>query len=117
MTQKSYNLKWNGNLATDRARAGAGRGLGLAAEHLLGEARKQVPLEEGTLERSGTPSVDRGALKAAVSFDTPYAVRQHEEMTWKHDQDRKAKYLEDPYNAEQGAIRDIIAAEIRRALA
>lgn len=116
MTQKSYDLKWHGKLATEQERRGAVRGLKLAAEHLLGEARQQVPLEEGTLERSGVPSVDESSLKAAVSFDTVYAVRQHEELTWRHDAGRKAKYLEDPYNTEQDTIRDLIAAEIRRAL-
>lgn len=116
MTQKSYDLKWRGKVVTAKEKAGAVRGLELGTEHLLGESRKQVPLEEATLERSGTPSVDRGALKAAVSFDTPYAVRQHEEMTWRHDPGRNAKYLENPYYSEQDVILGIIAAELRRAL-
>jgi len=64
------------NLGKVRAaqRAGAIRGLRMAAEHVLGEARKRVPIEEGTLERSGVAQVDEGSLRAAVSFDTPYAL-------------------------------------------
>jgi hypothetical protein len=98
------------------AREGAARGLHLAAEHLLAEANRRVPLDEGTLERSGTASVDAGALEAAVSYDGPYAARQHEELTWRHLPGREAKYLEKPARQEAPVMLDLIAAEIRRAL-
>ncbi|MER7363574.1 hypothetical protein [Nonomuraea wenchangensis] len=116
-------LKTNLGKILAAERAGALKGLKVAAEHLLKVARDQVPHEEGTLERSGDPdvtpgalSVDEANLRAAVSFDMPYAVRQHEELTWKHDEGRKAKYLEDPMTSEQTTMRDLIAAEIRRSL-
>ncbi|GAA1994374.1 hypothetical protein GCM10009799_20600 [Nocardiopsis rhodophaea] len=98
------------------AEAATARGLGKAAEHLLGESRQEVPLEEGTLSRSGTSVVDRSDLNAAVYYDTVYAVRQHEELTWRHDAGRKAKYLEDPLNREQQTMLALVAAEVRRAL-
>ena len=66
------------------------------AEYVLGQAIEQVPLEDGDLSNSGKVSAQGN--KAVVYFDTPYAVRQHEEMNWKHDEGRKAKYLEDPMN-------------------
>lgn len=91
----------------------AARGLALAAEHVLGEARKTVPIEEGTLERSGATSLDPENLKAAVSFDTPYSVRQHEDMTARHDPGRTAKYLENAINTEREAVKEIIARTIR----
>lgn len=97
-------------------RAGAVRGLALAAEHLLQASRLQVPIEEGTLERSGVASVDPASLRAAVSYDTPYAVRQHEDLALSHDDGRKAKYLEDPARDEAETMRALIAAQIRRAL-
>lgn len=104
-------------------RAGAVAGLKIAAEHLLQKSRELVPHEEGTLERSGTPAdrpgaldVDEENLRAAVSYDTPYAVRQHEELTWQHDEGRQAKYLEEPMNTEQTTMRELIAAQIRRSL-
>ena len=97
-------------------REGAVRGLQKGMEHLLQVSRKEVPHEEGTLERSGVASVDPGTLTGAVSYDTPYAVRQHEDLTLGHDAGRKAKYLEDPANSEAGTIADIVAAEMRRAL-
>ena len=52
--------------------AAAVRGLVKATEHLLQVSNTLVPLEEGTLERSGVASVDEGSLRGAVSYDTPY---------------------------------------------
>lgn len=69
------------------------------AEYVLAQAMQEVPHEDGDLQASGKVSTDPANQRAAVSFDTPYAVRQHEEMSWKHDEGRKAKYLEDPMNA------------------
>ena len=74
-------------------RAGALAGLVLGGEHVLKLARDRVPIETGTLERSGAVS-DDGKGTVAVSFDTPYAVRVHEDMTARHDAGRSAKYLE-----------------------
>lgn len=93
-------------------RAGAGKGLFLAGEHLLGEARNLAPHEEGDLARSGGTS--QSGLKVAVSFDTPYAVVQHEDMTLRHDEGRTAKYLEGPMNAERDTFGKIIATSVRR---
>lgn len=88
------------------------KGLALAAEHILTESRRVVPIEEGTLERSGATSVDGN--RAAISYDTPYAVRQHEELGYRHDAGRQAKYLEEPMLAERDTAMDIVAEQIRR---
>lgn len=109
-------LDWDGVAVTADMRAAAVDGLKLGAEHLLGESRKEVPLEEGVLERSGVATVDAASLTAAVSYDTPYAVPQHEELDWRHDEGRKAKYLEDPAAREAPVIGEIVAAAIRRKL-
>ncbi|WP_205314877.1 minor capsid protein [Nonomuraea lactucae] len=109
-------LKLNTQQIKARQRAGAVKGLKVAAEHLLQVSRELVPHEEGTLERSGTVSADEANLRAAVSYDTPYAVRQHEELTWKHDPGRQAKYLEEPLNTEAATMMELVAAQIRRSL-
>lgn len=92
----------------------AAHGLFLAAEHVLQVSNTKVPHEEGTLERSGTTSVDAQQLRAAMSYDTPYAVRQHEDMSARHDEGRTAKYLENAMNGEKATVARIIAGEIRR---
>ncbi|WDZ91145.1 hypothetical protein [Nocardiopsis sp. HUAS JQ3] len=99
-----------------RTHAAEARGLGKAAEHLLGASRQRVPIEEGTLERSGVASVDESTLEAAVSYDTEYAARQHEETTWQHDAGRSAKYLEAPFEEEHDTMLALVAAEVRREL-
>ncbi|WP_293787759.1 hypothetical protein, partial [uncultured Aeromicrobium sp.] len=58
-----------------RKRDAAAVGLARAAEHVLGVSSDRVPLEEGTLMRSGSVNVDADNLVAYVSYDTPYAVR------------------------------------------
>lgn len=115
MTQHA-RIRWNTQAVEGRAHAGAARGVRLAVEHLLQVSRARVPIEEGTLERSGTATVDEQALTGAVAYDTPYAVRQHEDMTLRHDAGRGPKYLEQPLNEEAATMQQIIAAQVRRAL-
>lgn len=91
----------------------ANRGVALAAEHILGVSNAHVPIEEDTLEKSGTVTTDPANFSAAVSYDTPYAVRQHEDMDLRHDAGRNAKYLENAFNSETVAVRQIIADTIR----
>ncbi|WP_326678511.1 hypothetical protein [Streptomyces sp. NBC_01237] len=109
-------LTWNGNAVIRGTHDGAVRGLRLGSEHVLQVSRERVPIEEGTLERSGTATVDEQSLTAAVAYDTPYAVRQHEEMDYRHDAGRTAKFLELPMAEEADTVGEIIAAEMRRAL-
>lgn len=88
-------------------------GLRLGGEHVLKLARDRVPIEEGTLERSGKVS-DDGDDTVAVSFDTVYAVRQHEELTWRHDAGRSAKYLETAVAEGAKAVSQLVRAAVRR---
>jgi hypothetical protein len=113
MTQRS-ELTWEGAAAGKAIRAATVRGLLLWAEHLLGESRAIVPLDEATLERSGVASVDERILTAAVSYDTPYAVKQHEDESIVHRNGRQAKYLERPFIATRGLAPKIIANQIRK---
>jgi hypothetical protein len=55
---------------TSRGRRLASEGLQRGLEHVLAESRKIVPLDEGTLERSGR--VDVEGMDGAVSYDTVY---------------------------------------------
>lgn len=91
-------------------------------EDVLGESVRRAPIKEGTLRGSaelgfrinGTTLLEgegaygqavelvtglaaRGELRlieAVVSFNTIYALRQHEELEWDHPLDGQAKYLE-----------------------
>ena len=112
---QNYRLTWNGRrLWTNGGKQRAARGLQLAAEHILAESNKLVPLDEGTLQRSGEVSVDAEGMAASVSYNSPYAVRQHEEMTWRHAPGRQAKYLETAVNTSRADCARIIQQELRR---
>ena len=109
---KGWKVTVNKSIAPN-VRKAANRGVAIAGEHILGEALKLVPIEEHILEESGTVTTDPDNLKAAVVFDTPYAVPVHERMDLKHDEGRSAKFLEIPMNSETDAVKKIIAATIR----
>lgn len=98
------------------AKDGAAYGLFLSAEHVLGESNAHVPIEESTLQRSGRATVDDDALQAAVSYSTPYAVTQHEDLTMEHDPGRTAKYLENAMNTQRSVCQDIVAQQVRARL-
>ncbi|MFG2976302.1 hypothetical protein ACGFYY_25380 [Streptomyces sp. NPDC048331] len=105
-------MSWEGRrLWGQRGQRLAEDGLQRALEHLLAESRKIVPLDEGTLERSSR--VIRNGLEGAVVYDTVYAKRQHEELTWKHLPGRKAKYLEGPLNSERAVMLELMAVPLR----
>ncbi|SDM77397.1 minor capsid protein [Streptomyces wuyuanensis] len=105
-------MSWTGQrLWTDRGRRMASRGLQRALEHCLTVSNQRVPLDEGTLERSGRVDVD--GLNGSISYDTPYAVRQHEELTWKHLPGRQAKYLESAVNSERAVMLRLMHVSLR----
>lgn len=107
------DMQWQGRrLWTERGRRAASEGLTRALEHTLGVSQTLVPLDEGPLQRSGKVVVN--GLDGAISYDTVYAVRQHEELTWKHAPGRQAKYLEQPLNTERGTMLALMAVPLRR---
>lgn len=106
-------MKWNrANLA--KFDAALKRGLLDGAEHLGEAANRTVPHEEGTLQRSGKASQE--GYRAAFSYDTPYAVRQHEDTRLRHDPGRRAKWLALTLSERALAIQQYIAATIKRAV-
>lgn len=88
------SFQWFGEEAKLKLLAARAGALKIGAEYLLEESNRVVPIEEGTLGRSGAVDVDPVAGLATISYDTPYARRQHEDLTFRHDPGRKAKYLE-----------------------
>ena len=108
-------------------------------EQILTEAIDLTPIDTGTLRRSGTVSVGElppfvlvhQAAEAGsrtrypeplsestvvyISFNTPYAKRQHEELL-NHPRGGQAKYLEQPFESRKGDALKAIAAAIAKAL-
>ena len=99
---------------TPQMQDAARRGVRLAGEYVLGESQDIAPHETGDLQNSGRVSMDAKTATAYVSYDTPYAVVQHEDMTFQHDPGRRAKYLEGPLNESKAAVTKIIQQTIAR---
>lgn len=92
-----FKMSWDGDRAIARIRDKATPAMRHCAEFVLDESRKQVPYRTGALSRSGAP--DAEGYEATVSYDTPYAIKQHENRKYNHADGRKAKYLEDVVNS------------------
>ena len=107
------SLTWNGDTIAAAVKQAEQRGVRLAAEHLRTTAVQQTPLETGTLRNSAQVTAD--GIKAAVSYNTKYAVKQHEELGYAH-KDGQAKYLESATVSERSKMLDIIGQQIRGAL-
>lgn len=97
--------------------AAAETGVKEACEALLSDSRDEVPYDQGDLSRSGKVTVvtEGRTVTGAVSYDTPYAVRQHEDTTLRHDTG-KAGYLGDPLRANVSRYLGHVADSIKRAL-
>lgn len=103
---------------TDGVRKGARQGMAEAMLHLETEANKSVPHDEGTLERSSDTGVedDSSGVTGSLSYDTPYAAAQHENLALHHDGKGRAKWLELTMAEQRHALGQIVAARIREAM-
>ncbi|RJO69772.1 hypothetical protein D5S18_28130 [Nocardia panacis] len=110
----AFSMRWEGRAVSAVARVGLEEGLFQAAEVLLAQSNALVPIEEGTLQNSGTAEVRDG--KGRVGYNTPYALRQHEDLTLRHPNGRTAKYLEKPLNQFGPQLEAIAGAAITRRL-
>lgn len=111
----NVTVSWYGDRAKQIYKRGAEQGLFLAANHVLTEANRTVPWDQGPLERSGGTDVDRGSLQASIYYDTPYARRQHEEVTWNHPKKGRAKWLELTMQEQARTVNQILAQALRQA--
>ena len=81
---------FNGELLEEEVIKAGVKGLRKCGEIILKKAQDNAPVLTGALVRSGT--VQKRGTEVEISFNTPYALRQHEEHK------SKSKYLERPFN-------------------
>jgi hypothetical protein len=136
------NNKWRIKEAVKIAEEAGLKALRTGAEAILTEAIDETPIDTGTLRRSGTVTVGAlpdgaqvyeaaesgtemkdafpnkiGKEKAVyISFSTPYARRQHEELGYNHPLGGKAKYLEDPFNRNKKKVLQYAEKQVKKAL-
>lgn len=116
MTDVDIRIVWHGAHITQQVKDAVNEALLECGEDLLRESGMLVPLNTGILEGSGEVSQNEIALTANVSYDTPYAKRQHEDTRIRHASPRQAKYLEKPFNLNARKYKDWIRRKIHNAL-
>ncbi|WP_433355631.1 hypothetical protein ACQP25_17260 [Microtetraspora malaysiensis] len=114
MARVEFDAKVNAEQLAAETRRAATRGLRHATEHVLAVSNQRVPHEAGTLERSGAAVVHEADLVGIVSYDTPYAVVQHENLDYKHKAGRTAKFLELAMREEAEVVKLMIAKQLRQ---
>ncbi|GFN34656.1 hypothetical protein [Tepidimicrobium xylanilyticum] len=90
-------------------------------ESMEGTVNEQTVLRgkrDGTIEKIGSKvNAINGEIGGIISYDTDYAVYQHENLTLNHPTPgTKAKYLENPLKRNEQIIINIIAKKIREGL-
>ena len=88
-------------------------------EAIMTAAKKIVPHDVGTLETSGyvVPPVYEGdAVSVTLGFGgaaKEYALEQHENLDYQHDEGRQAKYLEEPAVAAHAGMSGRVAQKVQ----
>jgi len=104
----TVKLDWSGDHAAAEVERAGRSGLESALEFVLEEANRTIPHREGTMQRSGQVSMDKRKPVGTVSYDTPYAPRQHEDLHARHASGRRAKWLQLTLEENMSAIADYL---------
>lgn len=97
------------NITPDQLKTAQVRAVNRALEYVLGKSNEKVPLEYGDLQRSGRVDMDgTGEPSGQITYDSPYAVIQHENLAYNHAPGREAKYLENAVIDNQPQIARIL---------
>lgn len=111
-----YTLEWHGEAMTAEIERAARFGLLESASDLQQESSDEAPVDTGDLR--GDAKVDKSDLDnfiVRVGYALPYALRQHEEISYNHPMGGKAKFLEDPFRRNKQKYIDHIGKRIAQA--
>lgn len=102
----------------DEAKDAAKAELKRVTTDLKSNAVELAPVDQGDLRGSAFDEVGEsgGSLEGVVAFDTPYATRQHEELSYNHPKGGQAKYLEQPFKQNVAKYIKRIGDAIKKAV-
>ncbi len=98
-----------------------GRALYEESQVILGESKKQCPVDTGTLRSTGhvtDPEYARSSVDVQIGYGgpaAPYAIYVHERLDVRH-KVGKAKFLEDPVKEALPKLPSVISAKVREEL-
>jgi len=113
----NITTSWDLTEANARQRREAKRALSDALEFVLQESNRKVPLDEGTLLRSGNVDIEdtRSKMTGSVFYDTPYAAKLHEHPEYNFQNHREGKYLEKTIDETKDEYKRYLVDAYRRA--
>lgn len=87
-------------------------------EAIYAAARSSVSDNAGGSKstRKKLTKADLSATVVYITFNTPYALRQHEDLNLNHPRGGGPKYLENPFNRNKKKILRLAATRVRAAL-
>lgn len=100
----SYKLTWRGEEVKALCKKAIMKEALKCAADLAGKSAREAPVDTGDLRANCSVSYQKedGEQKwYEVGYDLPYAITQHERLDFPHPKGGKAKYLEDPFNANK----------------
>ena len=131
---KGYSLEWRGGKIIDKLQDAAVKGIKKSLYDLQNQVNPQIPHNTGDLmdnysirinseierpPKEGNPitgEAQAGSIVGIAGYSSPYVRRQHEELGYRHEEGRKAKFLEDPFNANKSKYDGFIKEQIKKAL-
>jgi hypothetical protein len=92
------------------------------AQIAMRDSKRIVPVKDGPLKESGTvlpPTVSGTRVTVELGYGgaaSAYAMRQHEDLSYKHKSGKQAKYLENPVRARIPNFEKSLANRLKRIL-
>ncbi len=86
------------------------------AEDLLEDANRTIPIDTGRMMNSGRAESEEThtGVRAVVSYDTPYTVRQHEDLSLRHKPGRRGMWLTYAAKENMPKYRVYLAGEVKK---
>jgi hypothetical protein len=106
----------------EQAKGAASKELRKITLDLKGKAQRIAPVAGMTIsgyiggDLVGTAFAEVEGLEGVVGFTSPYALRQHEEVGYRHETGKTAKFLETPYKENAGKYAEAIKDAVRKAV-
>lgn len=104
-----------------RIRAAVELAIDEVADRIVADADPLTPIDTGELRASvKVDEIERPGEGYAlrISYNTPYAARQHEELEYNHPEPgTQAKFLEVPFKQHAPGLGDHVARRVREAIA
>lgn len=110
-------IKWADAEVKATATRAAAAALFKAGEFVVADSRRRCPKDTGELRGSAmsAPASARGGDPIViVSYNTPYARKQHEDLSLRH-RVGGPKYLENAVKENEGKIKQYVGLEIGKA--